>query len=295
MKYLITGGTGMVGRRLIQGLLADGHEVHNLGRGPGAPGPEGLHYHRWDGKSVPDAVPPVDVVVNLAGASVGKRWTEAHKQLVLSSRVDATKACAAFLNRKPKPGQVFLSASGFNFYGDLPDGPVSEDSPSGDGFLAHVCREWEAAASGTAARTACLRIAVVLDRTEGPLARMMTPYKFFIGGPVGSGRQGFPWIHLDDMVAAIRFLAVENGVSGPVNIVAPQAIRQRDFARALGKALKRPSIMRLPRWVLQLAFGEMSAILWGGAFVEPKALKAHGFQWKHPEIHGALRELMGRD
>jgi uncharacterized protein len=292
MKYLITGGTGLVGRRLIQGLLADGHEVHNLGRGAGAPGKSGLHHHQWDGKSVPASVPRVDVVVNLAGASVGKRWTEAHKRLILSSRVDATRACAAYLERNTSPGQVFISASGFNYYGDLPAGPVDEDSPTGSGFLAKVCREWEAAAEGTAARTVKLRIAVVLDKTDGPLARMITPYKLFIGGPVGSGKQGFPWIHLDDLVGAIRFLAENDHVSGPVNLVAPQAIRQKDFARALGRVLNRPSLMRLPKWVLQLVFGEMSAVLWGGAFVEPKVLKAHDFQWKHPEIGGALRDLM---
>lgn len=293
MKYLITGGTGLVGRRLIGDLLADGHEVHNLGRGAVKAGTPGLTHHQWDGKSIPASVPVVDVVVNLAGASVGKRWTTAHKALLISSRVDATRACADYLQRCSKPGQVFVSASGFNYYGDLLDSPVSEDSPAGDGFMSGICKQWELATVGTSARTVTLRIAVVLDKDDGPLAKMLTPYKFFIGGPVGSGNQGFPWIHLDDLVAIIRFAVENEHLHGPVNAVAPQAVRQREFATALGHVLKRPSFFRLPAWVLKLVFGEMSVVLWGGAFVEPKVLKAAGFQWKYPEIEGALQNLLG--
>jgi uncharacterized protein len=292
MKYLITGGTGLVGRHLIADLLKDGHEVHNLGRGKGRPGAQGLHHHQWDGKAVPETVPTVDVVVNLAGASVGQRWTEKSKAVMVSSRVDATRACADYLKRHSQPGQVFLSASGFNYYGDLLETPVTESSPPGDGFMAEICKQWEAAAQGTPARTVVMRIAVVLDKEDGPLARMLTPYKFFIGGPVGSGKQGFPWIHVEDLVRGIRFLAEKSEISGPVNMVAPQAIQQKEFARTLGKVMGRPSFFRIPKGVLKLVFGDMSVILWGGAFVEPKVLKTHGFQWKYPEIKGALQQLL---
>ncbi|MEY3442033.1 MAG: hypothetical protein RLZZ519_314 [Bacteroidota bacterium] len=292
MKYLITGGTGLVGRRLIAGLLADGHEVHNLGRGAGKPGANGLFYHQWDGKSVPDSVPVVDVVVNLAGASIGKRWNAEYKKLLVSSRVEATTACADYLKRNAKAGQVFISASGFNFYGDFVETPVTEASPAGDSFMSSICQQWEAATAGTAARTVCMRISVVLDKEDGPLAKMLTPYRFFIGGPVGSGKQGFPWIHLDDLVAGIRFIAENGNISGPVNMASPQAIRQNEFAKALGKAMGRPSLFRLPKWVLQMVFGEMSVVLWGGAFVEPKVLKANGFKWKYPDIGSALKQLI---
>jgi uncharacterized protein (TIGR01777 family) len=294
MRYLITGGTGLVGRRLIAGLLADGHEVHNLGRGAAKPGGNGLFHHSWDGKTVPPDVPTVDVVVNLAGASIGKRWNEEYKKLLVSSRVEATRACAAFLRDNPKPGQVFISASGFNYYGDLLETPVNESSPAGDSFMASICKQWEAATAGTSARTVTMRISVVLDKEDGPLAKMLTPYKMFIGGPVGSGKQGFPWIHLDDLVAGIRFIAENEKISGPVNMASPAAIRQQEFARALGKAMGRPSLFRLPQWLLQMVFGEMSVVLWGGAFVEPKVLKANGFQWKYPEINGALQQLLGK-
>jgi uncharacterized protein (TIGR01777 family) len=293
MKYLITGGTGLVGRKLIARLLADGHEVHNLGRGAAkGPAKQGLHSHQWDGKTVPEAVPAVDVVVNLAGASIGQRWSPAYKQLLVSSRVEATTACANYLRKHARPGQVFLSASGFNYYGDLLEAPVREDAPAGDSFMSSICQQWEAATAGTDARTVTMRIAVVLDATDGPLAKMRTPYQFGVGGPVGTGRQGFPWIHIDDLVAAIRFIADTPAISGPANLVAPQAIRQREFAKVMGKVMHRPSFMRLPKWVLQTIFGEMSVVLWGGAFVVPAVLQAHGFQWKHPEIEGALRDLL---
>ncbi len=293
MKYLITGGTGLVGRKLIDSLLADGHEVHNLGRGSAkGPKPDRLHYHQWDGKVVPVAVPAVDVVVNLAGASIGQRWSEAYKKLLVSSRVDATKACAAFLKLHPKPGQTFISASGFNYYGDLLESPVTEASPPGDSFMSSICQQWEQATEGTQARTATLRIAVVLDKNDGPLAKMMTPYKFGVGGPIGNGRQGFPWIHIDDLIAVIRFVAENENISGPVNVVAPEAIRQRDFAAALGKAMRRPSFFRLPKWLVKLVFGEMSVVLWGGAFVLPKVLQSKGFKWKFPAIDAALGDLL---
>jgi uncharacterized protein len=294
MRYLITGGTGLVGRTLIASLLADGHEVHNLGRGKAKePNSKLLHYHQWDGKSVPTSVPTVQVVVNLAGASIGERWSPEYKKLLVSSRVDATTACADYLKSHFQEGQVFISASGFNYYGDLLDAPVDETAPHGDSFMSSICQQWEAATAGTHARTALLRIAVVLDKNDGPLARMLTPYKFGAGGPTGTGKQGFPWIHIADLVGGIRFIAEQSTISGPVNMASPMAIRQQDFSNALAKVLRRPNFFRLPKGVLELIFGEMSVVLWGGAFVVPRVLQQAGYKWKFPEIEGALRDLLG--
>jgi uncharacterized protein len=139
-----------------------------------------------------------------------------------------------------------------------------------------------------------MRISVVLDKHDGPLARMLTPYKFGVGGPTGTGKQGFPWIHIADLVGGIRFIAEHSTISGPVNMASPKAIRQQDFSDALGKVLHRPNFFRLPKGVLELIFGEMSVVLWGGGFVVPKVLQAAGFKWKFPEIEGALRDLLGR-
>ena len=293
MKYLITGGTGLVGHNLIASLLADGHEVHNLGRGAAkSEGVKGLHFHQWNGKKVPDSVPVVDVVVNLAGASIGQKWSADYKKLLVSSRVDATKACAEYLRLHEKPGQVFISASGFNYYGDLLDTPVREDSPAGNSFMSSICQQWEAATAGTQARTVTIRIAVVLDQHEGPLARMLTPYRWGVGGPTGTGKQGFPWIHIDDLISVIRFVAENANIHGPVNAASPTAIRQQDFSNALAKVLHRPNFFRLPQWLLNLIFGEMSVVLWGGAFVVPSVLQAAGFQWKFPSIEQALDDLL---
>lgn len=293
MKYLITGGTGLVGGRLIPALLADGHEVHNLSRRARTSEHAALTHHKWNGKAVPETVPEVDVIINLAGASVGKRWTDAYKKLIYNSRIDATNACTKFIDAASHKPQVFISASGYNYYGNEFSNWVDEAAPAGKGFMPEICVDWEAAAQGTGVRTATLRTAVVLDAQEGPLAQMLTPYKFFVGGPTGTGKQGFPWIHLDDMVAAIRFIAETPAVSGPINMVAPGHGTMQDFSDAIAKVLSRPNFFRLPKFMLNLIFGEMAIILWGGGFVKPGVLEKHGFSWKYPKVEGALRDLLG--
>lgn len=292
MKYLITGGTGLIGRNLSQSLLADGHEVHNVGRGKGTNASKGFQHHQWDGKVIPETVPKVDVVVNLAGANIGQRWTPAYKALLISSRVDSTKACVDYINKFGGDDMTFLSASGYNYYGDLIESPVDESAGPGEGFMSQICIQWEEAAAGTSARTVLLRTSVVLDEKEGPLAKMLTPYKFFVGGPTGTGKQGFPCIHIDDMIRAIRFLAEDSSVSGPVNMVSPEAITQQQFSDALANQLNRPNFFRLPQGILNLIFGEMSVVLWGGAFVVPKKLLESGFQFKYPDIKSALKDIL---
>lgn len=294
MEFLITGGSGLIGRKLIDRLVGSGHKVHNLGRSAKMSGPSGLQHHQWDGKTIPDSVPKVDVVVNLAGANVGQRWTERYKEVILQSRVDSTKACVDYINRMGGEGMSLLSASGINYYGDLIEKPVDESSPAGDSFLSKVCQAWEAATSGCKGRVVIMRTSVVLDGQEGPLAKMLSPYKMFVGGPTGSGRQGFSWIHIDDMIEAILFLAENKAIEGAVNMVSPATTSQNQFSDALAKVLGRPNFFRLPKWILELVFGEMSAILWGGSIVRPKALLESGFQFSHPEIGPALNNLLAK-
>ncbi|MEM7038799.1 MAG: TIGR01777 family oxidoreductase, partial [Bacteroidota bacterium] len=291
MNYLITGGTGLIGSRLIPQLIAEGHQVHNLSRRARTSDNSLLKHHVWDGLSIPEGVGSVDVVINLAGAGIAdKRWSDAYKKVIYDSRVNATKACTDFINRADQQVKVLVSASGYNYYGTLVDGQVDESSPSGEGFMAEICRDWEGAAENAQCRKVFLRTAVVMDAKDGPLAKMLTPYKFFAGGPTGTGKQGFPWIHLDDMVAAIRFLVATEAVSGPVNMCAPQQVTMRKFSTTLGKVLGRPSCFRLGKGILNIMFGEMSQVLWGGAFVKPGVLQAHGFEWKFPELEPALRD-----
>lgn len=294
MNYLITGGTGLIGQNLIQDLVADGHTVVNLTRGDSRS--EGSVRHlNWNGKSIPDDTGVVDVVINLAGANIaGKRWSDSYKELLMSSRVDATQACAEFIRQSAQKPIVFVSASGYNYYGDLVKAPVDESSPAGNGFMAEICKNWEAAAADTGVRTAFLRTAAVMAKEDGPLAKMLTPYKLFAGGPTGTGKQGFPWIHIRDMVRGIRFIVDTAGISGPVNMTNPAPITNQKFSNTLAKVLNRPNFMRLSKGMLNLIFGEMSVVLWGGAFVQPKVLQEYGFEWEFPDLEPALRDLLNR-
>lgn len=297
MKYLFTGGTGLIGSKLIEQLVAEGHQVHNMSRSSRAPvsakeGSGSVTHHKWNGKAIPAEVGPVDVVINLAGASIGKRWSDSYKKIILSSRVDATTACTNYINSLDQKPTVFVSASGYNFYGNLFTDTLDESAPAGEGFMPDVCKEWEAAAEGTGVRTATLRTSVVLDKDDGPLAQMITPYRFFVGGPTGTGKQGFPWIHLDDMVRAIRFIVATEKLEGPVNMVAPRHGSNQEFSDSLAKVLSRPNFFRLPKSLLEIIFGEMSTVLWGGGFVSAKKLQDHGFTWTHPDLKGALENLL---
>lgn len=292
MKYLITGGSGLVGSKLISELLEDGHHIINLSRGKRQSDRDGLEEVTWDGKSIPESVGQVDVVLNLAGASVGKRWTDAYKKTIMDSRVWSTRACVNYINsQEPKP-KVFISASGINYYGDLHTKPKSEDDPVGDTFLADVCKAWEVEAEKSTIRTVMMRISPVLDTEGGPLEKLLTPYKMFVGGPTGEGSQGFAWIHLDDMVRAIRFFTGHPKTEGPYNLAAPDMITNKQFANTLGGALNRPSFFRLPKFVLKTIFGEMSTVLWGGLFIKSDKIREAGFEFKFPTINEALTDLL---
>lgn len=293
MRYLITGGTGLVGRNLIQSLTQDGHAIVNLSRSAKPSTNPLVQNLQWDGKKVPDGVGDVDVIVNLAGASIaGQRWTDSYKSLLMRSRVDATQACRDFIRQAAYKPSVFISASGYNYYGSLFTDTKDETAGKGDGFMAEICDQWEKASQGSGVRTVNMRISVVLDPQDGPLAKMMPAYKFFVGGPTGTGKQGFPWIHIADMVAAIRFIADTPGISGPVNLAAPIATTAQQFSDAVAKVLGRPNFFRLGKGALELIFGELSVVLWGGGFVQPKVLLDHGFQFKHKEILPALQDLL---
>lgn len=297
MKYLFTGGTGLIGSKMIQELLAEGHEIHNMSRSArqskaAENGSGRVIHHQWNGREIPAEVGEVDVVINMAGASIGKRWTDAYKKTIYQSRIDATNACANYIRSLENKPSVFISASGYNYYGNLFSQTLDESAPAGEGFMPDVCKDWEAAAEGTGVRTVYLRTSVVLDKDDGPLAQMITPYRFFVGGPTGTGKQGFPWIHLNDMVRAIRFIVATHNLEGPVNMVAPHHGTNQDFSNALAKVLRRPNFFRLPKSLLNIIFGEMAVILWGGGFVAAKKLKDHGFSWTHPDLKEALENLL---
>ena len=277
LRIAITGASGLVGTQLAAFLTTGGHEVLRVARG------------RIDH----EALEGLDAVVHLAGENIaGGRWTEERKAEILASRVNGTKRLAEGLAALREPPAVFLCASAIGFYGDRDEERVEEDATPGAGFLAKVARAWEGATSPAEAggiRTVNMRFGVILTSRGGALAKMLIPFKLGAGGPIGDGRQGFSWIALDDAIYAIHHVIRNDGVRGPVNVVAPDPLPQREFARALGRALRRPAVIPLPAAVVKALFGQMGEeLLLGGQFVEPAALRRSGFTWSAPRLDEAL-------
>ncbi|HEV8347402.1 MAG TPA: TIGR01777 family oxidoreductase [Vicinamibacterales bacterium] len=301
MNIVIAGGTGFLGGALVATLARDGHDVVVLTRrARGGPANAACAYVGWtpNGETGPwaSAVDGAGAVVNLAGESIaGKRWSAAHKQRVLDSRVQATRSLSAAIRGAANPPPVFVSGSAVGYYGPLGDQPVTEDAPAGSDFLARVCVEWEReAASAASARTrlVSVRTGLVLEKDGGALPEMLPPFKFGVGGPVGSGRQYWPWIHRDDWVALVRWAIATPAVSGPVNATAPNPVTNAEFARALGRALHRPAFMPAPGFALRLLLGEMAdALLLSGQRAIPAKAARSGFTFKYSNVDEALRAI----
>lgn len=303
MKVVVTGATGLVGRALIRSLLSESHNVTRLVRGDAqgfsAPGTRAVHWEPEKGSIDAKELEGHDAVVHLAGDPIAEgRWTEEKKQRIRESRVVGTRLLAetlAGLEAKPK---VLVSASAIGFYGNRGGEVLSEKSASGEDFLSEVCREWEKAtlpASHAGIRVVHLRIGVVLSADGGALPKMLTPFKLGVGGRVGSGRQYMSWITLDDLVGVIKRALTDEQLRGPVNAVAPNPVTNEAFTKALGSALGRPTIFPVPAFAARLAFGEMAdALLLSSARVEPARLNEAGHQFKHPELEGALRSVLGK-
>lgn len=303
MKVIVTGSTGLVGRALIRSLLADGHEVTRLVRGRSqgfrAPGTAAVHWDPERGEIDAQALEGHDAAVHLAGESVAEgRWDDEKKRRIRESRVKGTSLLAGALAGLSAKPSVLVSASATGFYGDRGAEILREESTSGSDFLSEVCREWEKAtlqASQAGIRVVHLRIGVVLSGEGGALQKMLTPFKLGLGGKVGSGSQYMNWITLEDLNGVIRRAIEDESLSGPVNAVAPQQVTNEEFTKALGRVLGRPTIFAVPAFAARLAFGEVAdALLMASTRVEPARLKEAGFQFRQPEIEGALRSVLGR-
>ncbi len=303
MKVIVTGSTGLIGRALVRSLLADGHEVTRLVRGGAqgfrAPGTAAVHWDPSRGEIDARELEGHDAAVHLAGEPIAEgRWDEEKKRRIMESRAQGTRLLAealAGLAAKPK---VLVSASATGFYGDRGDEVLREESASGTDFLSEVCREWEKgtlAASRAGLRVVHLRIGFVLSGEGGGLQKMLTPFKLGVGGKVASGRQYVSWITLEDLVRVIRRALEDETLRGPVNAVAPGAVRNEEFTRALGRVLGRPTLLPVPAFALRLAFGEVAdATMLTSTRVEPARLREAGFEFGHPEIEGALRSVLGK-
>lgn len=283
MKVLISGSTGLVGKRLAVALQAGGHEVFSAGRADFSTGVDALAIK----------VSQADVVVNLAGAPIVARWSAGYKREILESRIKTTGMLAdAIAAAKTKP-RLFISTSAVGIY---PDGDVFTEASGryGHDFLAKVCTDWEAEAMKAASHTRVIifRLGVVLSDNGGALSKMRLPFKLGLGGPIAGGRQGFSWIHIDDLIKAYLFV-MDKQPEGVFNLASPEPTDNAGFTKALGKALHRPVFMPIPAFALRLLFGEGAVTLTSGQKVKPERLLNAGFVFEHPSIESALADLLG--
>jgi len=310
MRFVIAGGTGFIGSPLAEVYAEESHDVRVLTRGladgdarhdPGT-GKPGITRVGWRPTGAAGAwagiVDDADAVINLAGEPLGdKRWTARRKAELRESRLLATRSLVDAIRTAPTPPRVFISASAVGYYGPSGAEPKTEVSKAGDGFLARVAEDWETEAlkaEGAGTRVVLLRTGLVLERTGGALPRMIRPFRFFVGGRIGSGRQYISWIHRLDVVEMIRWIVETPSVSGPVNATAPHPVTNREFARAIGRAVRRPSLLPAPASALRLMLGEMAdPLLLTGQRVLPAQAQAHGYHFRYPEIDIAMRGIFG--
>jgi len=309
MKLVIAGGTGFLGNPLAWSWAEEGHDVRILTRSlpagearhdPGT-GKPGITRVGWspDGSAgtVASEVEGATAVVNLAGESIaGKRWSDARKQQLRDSRILPTRTLAAAIAAARTPPQVFVSASGVGYYGDRGNEALSENAAPGGDFLARLCVDWEAEATSVSrpeVRVVTMRNGIALEKSGGALPQMARPFRFFAGGPLGSGRQYFPWIHRHDWVELVRWIVETPGVRGPLNATAPHPVTNAEFSRALGRALHRPSLLPVPSFALKIAVGEFAESLLASQRALPGAALAHGYHFRYPEIDIAFRGIYG--
>lgn len=299
MRILISGASGMIGTALQSALRVRGHTPVPLSRNP-APGSLAVRWDPAGGEIDPADLRGIEAVVHLAGEGIAdSRWTDEQKARILDSRTKGTSLLAEAVAAMDDPPAAFVSGSAIGYYGDRGDELLDETSPPGDDFLADVCVRWEACAQLAAAagiRTCTVRTGIVLDARQGALAKQLLPFKLGVGGRLGSGEQWQSWITLEDEVRAICHLLLDSALSGPVNLTAPNPVRNREFTSTLGRVLRRPTLLPIPTFAPSLLYGRelVEALLLVSQRVEPSALEADGFEHRHRDLEPALRAVLDR-
>ena len=298
MRVTVTGATGRVGRQLVAALKQRGDEVTALSRDPGRAreklGVEALQWNIKQDAAPKEALAGRDAIVHLAGEDVGQRWKKEVKAEILDSRERGTRNVVhAIFDTQPRP-KALICASASGYYGAHGDEIVDESGAPGRDWLADVTARWERQADTAqiGVRTVVVRTGIVLDAGGGALAKMLPPFKAGIGGPIGSGKQYLPWIHLDDLVG-IYLAAIDNpAFAGPINASAPEPVTNKEFAKAVGRAIRRPAVVPVPPFSIKLLYGEMSQIVLNGVRMVPGRAAELGYEFKHPDLDEALRDTL---
>lgn len=299
MQITLTGASGFIGHRLVTQLDARGHQLHLLGRAPRKGMLAAARFSIWDAAA---SEPPAeslegsDAVVHLAGEPVAQRWTAEVKRRIRSSRVDSTNLLVNALARMPQRPKVLVCASAVGYYGDRGEDLLPESSKPGEGFLPEVCVEWEHAAARArelGMRVVLVRIGIVLHPDGGALEQMLPPFKWGVGGKIGSGEQWMSWIHIDDMVRLLVHAAESPGVDGPLNAVSPNPVRNSEFTLILGRTLRRPAMIPVPEFAVRAMFGEMASVVTSSLRVVPQSTLTSGFSFEHENLGPALANLLG--
>jgi uncharacterized protein (TIGR01777 family) len=295
MRILVSGSHGLVGKALIHSLTAGGHDIVRLVRGRPAGAAE-VEWHPNHGRLDAAALEGLDAVVHLAGESIASgRWSDEKKRAIRDSRVKGTTLLSDALARLSRPPSVFVSASAIGYYGNRGDELLTETSAPGRDFLSSVCVEWEQATKAAiekGIRTVHARFGIILDKNEGALAKMLTPFRMGIGGRIGDGKQWMSWIAIEDVVEGLKFLIQDGSISGPVNFVAPNAVTNAEFTKVLGRVLSKPTLFPVPAFGVRIAFGEMAdALLLSSQRVKPGVLQ----HFAYPTLEAALRHILDAD
>jgi hypothetical protein len=302
-KIVISGGTGFIGRAVVSALVARGDDVTVLTRDPAraaGTGNAGAHPMRWDPESdtTPPAISGSHAVIHLAGEpAVGARWSEKVKRAIIESRVQSTERLVAAMESAERRPSVFVCASAIGYYGPHGDEPLDENAPAGSGFLARVTTDWEAAAVRAEAlgvRVVRPRFGVVIGRGGGALEEMVKPFKLFVGGPLASGRQVVSWVHLDDVVGVLLRAIDDVRLQGPINVTSPNPVTNEELSRAIGKALHRPSLVRVPEAALRVRFGEGADPLVTGQRAIPRVLERLGYAFRFVRVEEAVKDAIGK-
>lgn len=299
MKAVLAGATGFIGRQIVRRMRSAGHQVVVLTRRPTTSLNDGVTAVSWDGRMMGDWIRSIDqsdIIVNLTGESLAaKRWTEEQKQILELSRVESTRILVEAMGKMTSKPAALINASAVGYYGSVPEGDVDESHPASKDFLGRLCEKWESEAMKATeygVRAVCIRLGIVLGRQGGALEKVIPPFKMYIGGHFGTGAQWFSWIHEEDVVASIFHIIETPSLSGPVNLTAPNPVRNKEFCRILGTVIGRPSWLRVSSFALNLVLGEFAQSLLGGQRVIPKKLTESGYSFKYEDLKEALQDIL---